>query len=216
MKKQRSRHCSAHRLLRTRLAHEAAKWIVDNGLHDYSIARRKIAKRHKIKDPVLLPRDFEMIDALLQYRRLFSRPEDDIALHRQRTAALEAMLFFEPFHPRLVGPVLEKTAAPHTPIELHLHTNDADAVQRFLEDNHISARLGSQYIYLGRSQRQNVLVWHLCANGWTFHIVVLPEAALRHAPLSTDERRPITRASTRQLSALLAQSEGNQTHQPAN
>ena len=214
MKKQRNRPCAAQ-WLRIRLAQEAAKWIVDNGLHDYSLARRKIAKSHKIKNPAQLPRDLEIIDALRQYRRIFSRPEDDIALHHQRTAALEAMLFFEAFYPRLVGPVLEKTAAPHVPIELHLHTNDADAVQRFLEDNHIPARLRSQHIYLSRAQRQNVLVWQLWANGWAFDIVVLPETALHHAPFSTDAQRPISRASTRQLSALLAESEDNHPHLPA-
>ena len=207
----RNHHSSSshQRLLRTRLAHEAARWIVASSLHDYPLARRKIARRHGIRNPADLPHDDEILAALVQHQRVFSRAEDRRAVQRLRAAARDAMQFFKHFHPRLVGPVRDGTAHARTPIELHVHTDDTDAVQHFLEENAIKARLRSHRIYLTRARPLDILVWHFQMDDMAFHVAVLPDAALRQAPLSPDGRRPMARASMRQMSDLFACSPDN-------
>ena len=64
----------------------------------------KAAARLGVRDPSALPGGEEIRAALMDRRRLFQPEAGAALLHRQRAAALEAMVFFEEFHPRLVGP----------------------------------------------------------------------------------------------------------------
>ena len=123
---------------RHRLAHEAARLIAEGGLRDYQQAKLKAAQRLGILDDASLPRNREIEDALREYQRLF-QPDTIDALRSRREAALRAMEFFQPFDPRLVGPVLEGTADARSPVALQVYSDDADAVARFLEQHGIPA-----------------------------------------------------------------------------
>lgn len=189
---------------RLRLAHEAARLMAEGGFGDYHQAKLKAAERLGIRDDASLPRNSEIDQALREYQRLFQRDAQADALRARREAALHALEFFHAFSPRLVGRVLDGTADMHTPVALHLHADDADAVALFLTDADIPAEAGSRRVRLDRLREHDAPAWTFHADGLAFELVVLPLDAVRQAPLSGIDERPMSRASANQLRLLLA------------
>jgi hypothetical protein len=189
---------------RRRLAHEAARLIAESGIGDYQLAKRKAASRLGIHDDASLPRNHEVQAALREYQRLFAGPDHAALLRRLRQAALQAMDFFAAFSPRLVGPVLDGTADARSPVQLHLHSDDQEAVARFLDDQRIPADARVRRLRMDRQRNAEVTVWGFAADGVHFELAVLPRQALRQAPLSPVDQQPVARASASQLERLLA------------
>ncbi|HET7125479.1 MAG TPA: hypothetical protein VFI26_00060 [Lysobacter sp.] len=192
---------------RTRLAQEAARLMAVGGVRDFHQAKLKAAERLGIHDDASLPRNREIEDALREYQRLFQGDATADALQQRREAALHALDFFAGFDPRLVGPVLEGTADANTPIALHLYSDDAGAVARCLDDSGIPAEARGRRVRLDRERDFDAEVWVFAADGLAFDLTVLPGDALRQAPLSPIDEKPMRRASAAQLRALLAEAE---------
>lgn len=188
---------------RQRLAQEAARLIAEGGSRDYQQAKLKAALRLGIADEASLPRNREIDEALRQYQRLF-QPDNASALHQRREAALLALEFFAVFEPRLVGPVLDGTADARSAVTLHLHSDDADAASRFLEQHGIPAEVRSRRLRLDRERSAEFPVWLFSADDIAFDLTVLPHDVLRQAPLSALDQKPLRRASAVQLRQLLA------------
>jgi hypothetical protein len=192
---------------RARLAHEAARLIAESGIRDFHQAKLKAAQRLGIHDDASLPRNREIEDALREYQRLFQSDSQSGELRRRREAALRALDFFAPFDARLVGPVLDGTADANSPVHLQLYTDDAEAVPRFLDEHRIPAETRSRRIRLDRERALDCPVWLFSAEELSFDLTVLPHAALRQAPLSNVDEKPMRRASAAQLRALLVEEE---------
>ena len=190
---------------RQRLAHEAARLMVEGGMRDYHQAKLKAARRLGIHDDASLPRNSEVEEALRQYQRLFAGDAHHAAVAVRRQAALHALEFFAAFHPRLVGPVLEGTADANSPVQLHLHSDDADAIARFLDEHRIPAELRDRRIRLDRERELQVCAWVFGADDLVIDATVLPYDAVRQAPLSAVDERPMKRASITQVRELVAQ-----------
>jgi hypothetical protein len=192
---------------RRRLAHEAARLMVEGGIRDFHQAKLKAASRLGIHDDASLPRNREIEDALREYQRLFAGESHAAGLRARREAASRALAFFESFSPRLIGAVLDGTADANSPVHLHLHSDDPDAVARFLEDHRIPAESRSRRLRMDRERNADLPVWIFSAEDLTFDITVLPHDALRQAPLSNIDEKPMKRASATQLRQLLAEEE---------
>lgn len=216
---------------RYRLAREAARLMAESGVRDFHQAKRKAAERLGIHDDASLPRNREIEEALREYQRLFQGglSQDDgqgdaspvsgpaagarplaqgggqqAALRRRREAALRALEFFAGFDPRLVGPVLDGTADAYSAVQLHLHCDDADAVAHFLDEHRIPAESRSRRLRLDRERSLDCPVWLFSAEDVGFDLTVLPHQALRQAPLSPVDERPMRRAGAGQLRMLIA------------
>ncbi len=192
---------------RRRLAHEAARLMAEGGIRDFHQAKLKAAHRLGIHDDASLPRNREIEDALREYQRLFLGDSLAIGLRTRREAALRALEFFSAFDPRLVGPVLDGTADPNSPVMLQLYTDDADAVPRFLEEHRMPAEARSRHVRLDRERGDVFPVWLFSAEELTFDLTVLPADVLRQAPLSSVDEKPMKRASASQLRQMLAEDE---------
>jgi hypothetical protein len=192
---------------RHRLAHEAARLMAESGIRDFHQAKLKAADRLGIHDDASLPRNREIEDALREYQRLFLGDAQAADLRIRREAALRALEFFAEFDPRLVGPVLDGTADGHSPVALQLHTDDADAVPRFLDDAGIPAESRGRRLRLDRLREGDFPVWLFSAEDLAFDLTILPADALRQAPLSGIDEKPMKRASAGQLRQLLAEDE---------
>ncbi len=117
------------------------------------------------------------------------------------------MRFFRHFEPRLVGPVLEGTADAHSPVALHLHADDADALARFFDEHDIPAQPRSRRVRLDRHRDAEFPVWVFSADDVPFDITVLPLDVLRQAPLSPVDEKPMRRASASQLRQVLVEAQ---------
>ncbi|AWV08375.1 hypothetical protein [Marilutibacter maris] len=205
-------HAHVHAQTRTRerrrrLAHEAARLMAEGGMRDYHQAKLKAAQRLGIFDDASLPRNREIEEALREYQRLFSGANHGEALRVRREAALRALGFLEPFSPRLVGPVLEGTADANSAVQLHAYSDDAEAVMRFLDEHGIPAESRMRRLRLDPERSADLPVWVFGAEDLSFDVTVLPLDALRQAPLSNVDGRPMKRASATQLQQLLANEE---------
>ena len=192
---------------RRRVAHEAARLMAESGIRDFHQAKRKAAERLGIHDDASLPRNRENEDALREYQRLFQGDAQAAGLRARRDAALRALEFFAGFDARLVGPVLDGTADRYSPVALHLYTDDADAVARYLDQHLIPAESRSRRIRFDRERADDVPVWVFSAEELTFDLTVLPSDALRQSPLSSIDEKPMKRASLSQLRELIAEDE---------
>ena len=205
-------HAHTHAETRTRerrlqVAHAAARLMAEGGIRDYHQAKLKAAQRLGIHDDASLPRNREIEDALREYQRLFLGDDQVTGVRHRREAALPALEFFREFQPRLVGPVLEGTADAHAPVGLHLHSDDPEAVSRWLAEHRIPAEARSRRLRLDRQRDHDAPVWLFTAEDLSFDLTVLPLDCLRQAPLSGIDERPQRRASAAQLRALLTESE---------
>lgn len=185
---------------RQRIAQEAARLIRESGIHDLDHARRKAAMRLGIHDESRWPRQALVEVALREQQRLFDAGSQPDELRQRRESALQAMQFLHGFKPRLTGAVLAGTADANSPVTLHLHCDDADAVQRFLHEQRIPAEARTRNVRIGaHASLQRVPAWEFAADGIAFELLVLPESALRNPPLSGEDGKPLPRASLAQL-----------------
>ena len=201
-------HAQIHAQTRTRerrerLAHEAARLMAEAGIRDYQLAKRKAAQRLGIHDDASLPRNVEIEEALRSWQRLFRGEDQPAALASLRRAALDALEFFAPYAPRLVGPVLEGSADADCAVALHLHSDAPADVDEFLRSHGIPAQARQRRVRLDRERSAEVDVWLFMADRIAFDVAVLPSSALRQAPLSAVDGRPMARASASQLRRLL-------------
>ena len=192
---------------RSRLAHEAARQMAEGGFRDFHQAKLKAAARLGIHDDASLPRNREIEDALREYQRIFLGEGQARALRQRREAATRALQFLQEFEPRLVGPVLEGTADATSPVQLHAYSDDAEAVARFLDGHGVPAEPRSRRLRLDRERSADLPVWLFSAEDLAFEVTVLPLHALRQAPLSSMDEKPVRRASLAQLRQLLAAEE---------
>ena len=186
------------------IAQEAARLLRESGFHDLEHARRKAAARLGIHDEALWPRLAQVEAALREQQRLFDAGAQPDALRQRRESAVQSMQFLHAFKPRLTGAVLAGTANANSPVVLHLHCDDADAVPRFLHEQRIPAEAGTRRLRMGaHAMPQPVPAWVFSADGIGFELLVLSEDALRNPPLAGDDGKPLPRAGLAQVQRLL-------------
>lgn len=196
------------------LAELAARWMSEHALDDPLLAlRRVLARQPHPPDRRQWPKADEILNALRDHQRLFRAAPQARQLHQRRLAASQAMDFFSRWQPRLIGPVLDGTADAHSPVQLHLHTDQVEALLGQMVEQGIEYRIGERRLLLGSDSPVAVPHARFEADGIEFELWLLPRQAERQPPRTADGH-PIPRASLSQLRALLELHSGN-TDQPS-
>ena len=188
---------------RRQVACEAAKLMVENGIRDYQLAKRKAAGRLGVGNSRDLPRNDEIEREREAYQRLFGDDEHAQHVVALRRRALEAMRLLERFDPRLVGPVLNGTADWHSEICLHLFSDPPEAVAMFLLDRRIAFDQGEARIRFQANTHERLPAFVLTAGEAPVELVVFSARARRRAPLSPVDGRPMRRAKLAEVTALV-------------
>ncbi len=195
--------------VRTLIAQEAARIILDEGLEDFRAAKRKAAERIGVPNTRNLPRNSEIEHAVLDRQRLFSTDAERDRLQALRQAAVQAMRLFERFRPRLVGSVLKGTAHAHSDVNLHLFAASVEDVTFMLMDAGIPFRNGERRLRQGEGY-QFLPTLRFMAGDVEIEAVVFPEDGIRQAPPSPVDGRPMQRASITEVERLLAEEVGGE------
>ncbi len=132
-----------------KLAQEAARIIVSEGVHDYQRAKCKARERLHALQGVALPSNVEIESAIRSFTRTFL-PGHERVLRNMRCTALTVMNWLTPYHPYLTGPVLEGTAGAETPISLHVSCDCTEEVLTLLQRRGMAVRLADRHF---RQQR---------------------------------------------------------------
>ena len=114
---------------RLRVAQLAARLIVEHGLTDWTLARRKAARQLMLPDTTAMPSNDEIEVALAEHHSLFGGEAHEASLQAMRSHALDWMQRLAAWHPLLVGGVAAGWATEHSDIRLELEADDPKAVE---------------------------------------------------------------------------------------
>lgn len=195
---------SGARSARSGIAQAAARLLVEGLADDFGSAKRKAAAQLGLRDERVLPDNRAVQAAIVEYQRLFEGDELAARIEHLRREALAAMRVLEGFEPRLVGPVLYGTPFEHSPVTLHLYTDEVEACARFLLGRRIPFRQGERALRLNQRESEVYPVFEVAMEGADFELVVMPCARLAHPPLCPLDGAPYRRMGMAELEALLA------------
>jgi len=178
--------------------------MIEHGIGDFGLAKRKAAERLSVSSFGALPSNAQIEACLAERQRIFE-PEGHVhRLRKLRELALSVMRQLQAFEPRLTGPVLSGTATATSRIELHVFAGNAESVADTLERHgHRLTNCAPRYRFGGGRQVQ-IPAYRFRSDGGLVLTPVFPENGLREAPLSSVDRRPMVRAAWREVEALLA------------
>lgn len=188
---------------RAAIAEEAARLMLEHGLPDYRAAKARALERLGLGSNAPLPGNDEIEAALAVRQRIFRRDTQDGLIERLRRDALEVMNGLEAFQPRLVGAVLSGSATDHSAIDLHLFADAPEVVADCLD----MLGYGYKSIQLRhrwrRGETEQLPGYRVFAGDNECLISVFPTRKRGHAPLSPVDGKPMKRAGSRDVAALL-------------
>ena len=126
-----------HDLQRTRIASAAARLMAEDGIGDFTFAKRKAARSLGLPDTAHLPDNAEVEAELRTYQRLFHDEEQTARITELRRKAVEMMAITQQFNPYLTGSVLDGSAGRYAEIDIQLFADSAKDVEIFLLNQQI-------------------------------------------------------------------------------
>lgn len=178
--------------------------MVEHGIQDFSLAKRKAAERLGVPSrAAALPSNGEIQERLVERQRLFEPATLDLRLAKLRSVATNVMQLLEGFRPKLVGAVLDGTATSSSPIELHVFSDAPEDVAAALADQGFRLRDSQRRYRFGRESSEQIPGYDLVVDDEELRVMVFPERGSSHPPLSPVDGKPMRRASRTAVLALL-------------
>ncbi len=185
------------------VAQEAARIIVNHGVRDYRLAKRKAAERLGLTGRGSLPGNAEVESAIAQHHKLFGGANHAELLKGLRLSALGAMELLASFAPRLVGPVLTGTADENSSVNLHVFADNAEAVAAQLTALDIPYRPYERRLKSRRDQTESFPGFEFRHAAANVQATVFPFDGIRQAPLSPIDGKPMSRADEARVRGLV-------------
>lgn len=123
--------------LRQLIAQQAARMMAEDGISDFSYAKKKAGRQLGAIDYNTLPSNAEVEEELKLYNALYLSDEQPKNLRDLRSNALFTMQMLERFNPHLTGAVLDGTAGLLTETHIHLFADSIKDVEMFLLNQQI-------------------------------------------------------------------------------
>jgi hypothetical protein len=190
--------------LREQLAQEAARLMMESGIEDFGLAKRKAADRLGVRGAGALPSNAQIQQCLAERQRIFEPAAHEDRRSALRRAAAEIMAELAPFRPRLVGAVLAGTPTINSTIELHVFADEPEAVRALLEQRGTAVRDTQRRFRFGGQKTAQVPGFAFAYGAEVVEVSVFAHNGEREAPLSPVDQRPMRRAGRADVLALLA------------
>lgn len=178
--------------------------MIEHGIADFGLAKRKAAERFAVRSLSALPTNAEIEQCLAERQRIFEPLTHAARIDDLRRAAAEVMDLLAAFEPRLAGPVLAGTATINTAIELHVFSATPEAVADTLAQSGVSIGTCERRVRYGGGEVKVVPGFTFALGVERVVVLVFGENGVREAPLSPVDGRPMQRASRARLARLLA------------
>jgi hypothetical protein len=190
--------------LRLELAEEAARLMVEHGIQDFALAKRKACERLNVRAGAgALPSNAQIQERVVERQRLFEPDGRDERLAKLRSVATAVMEALEPFRPKLVGAVLDGTATLSSAIELHAFSDAPEAVAAALEVQGFRLYDSQRRYRFSREVTEQIPGYELVVDDEEVQVMVFAERGSNHAPLSPIDGKPMRRASRSAVVAML-------------
>ena len=128
---------------RAELANAAARLMVEHGITDLHLAKRKAVRQLSLPESQPLPSNEEVQTALREYQAIFVGDEQQQHLRFLREVAVDLMHQLSDFRPYLTGSVLDGTAGEFSSIDLLLFADSAKDVEIFLLNEQLAFHHGT-------------------------------------------------------------------------
>ena len=198
----RSRNNSHESQVRQQVANEAARVMIDGGIRDYGLAKRKALERLHLPRGTPLPRNQDVEAALLAHHRLFGGAERVSLLKRLREAALDAMHELRQFKPRLVGEVLSGLVDGNSSVTLHLFADSAEEVAWALMERGIDHRNSEHLLRMSTGEVERIPGFSFIAGDVPMQLLVFSGRSRRHTPINNVDGHAMPRASLSRVRSL--------------
>jgi hypothetical protein len=191
--------------VRARVAEEAARIMIEQGVRDFALAKRKAAERLRLSTRGVLPSNAMIEERLAERQRIFEAEGHSDRLAEKRRLALQVMDALAMFDPRLVGTVLNGTATLNCAVELHAFSDEAELVAAQLAMSGWDVRPVERRSRRNRSETIRVPAYRFAIGAHELLVEVHPTDGIRQAPLSPVDQRPMRRANAKVVLALLTE-----------
>ena len=188
---------------RSQIAREAPRLMLEGGMRDFQLAKRKAASRLGVFDRGEMPTNLEIEEALSDYQRLFRADSQPRKLTELRRSAFNAMVFLLEYEPRLVGSVLGGTADEHSVVELHLYSDAPEEIGLFLDSKGVPYELGEKRLRIGPDDTRLYPAFGFFAGESPIELTVLPWRMHRRPPISPVTGKAMARAGVDKVRKLL-------------
>ena len=192
--------------LRHELAQEAGRILLDEGVRDFGLAKRKAAEHLGVDARHDMPANIEIQDAALERSRLFATDESRQAYRDRLAAALQVMQRLSHLEPRLVGPLLTGMIERFPVINLHGFAETVEEVLIDLADRGIHCETGERRYRSrqGREQRVPFIAFR-GPDDTEVELTIFPLDGIRQAPPSPVDGKPMARAGAGEVERLLTE-----------
>ncbi|MGD2168492.1 MAG: hypothetical protein PVF63_10325 [Gammaproteobacteria bacterium] len=191
--------------VRARVAEEAARIMIEQGIRDFAQAKRKAAERLRLSSRGVLPSNAMIEERLAARQRIFESEDHHSRVAAKRQLALEVMDVLADFQPRLVGTVLNGTATLNCAVELHAFSDEPELVSAELARSGWETRSVERRSRRSRSETVRVPAYRFVIDTHDLVVEVHPCDGIRQAPLSPIDQRPMRRAARKTVEELLAE-----------
>lgn len=189
--------------LRSAVAEEAARLMAEHGIQDFLVAKKKAAERYGVDEGSVLPKNTEIEAALVARQRLFGPQQHQHSLDGLRRTAIDAMVLLRKFEPRLVGSVLSGSATEYADIQLHVFSDNPEAVFLHLMDNRFDYEVLERRLKMQTDRQVAVPAVRFAMGEDTVEAFVFPRDGIRQAPVSPVDGKPMRRAAIPEVESLL-------------
>jgi hypothetical protein len=190
-------------LMRSQIAHTAAKLMAEDGVQDYANAKQKAARQLGAEDTQSLPDNKEIDDALREYQSIFKSDSQPEILRTLRKRAVTLMRELQEFNPYLVGSVLVGTATEHSDINLQLFCDSVKDVEIYFINQNRDYKSGFKRNRLG-DKTVEIPTFTLDVENTQATLSVYDTDDLRIVQKFKADGRVMERAKLAQVEALLA------------
>ena len=181
---------------RASICDTAARLIAEEGISDYSQAKRKALRQLGLPESTPLPSNAEVEAALREWQAVFQDEEQIERVEHLRRKAAELMEILQEFRPYLTGSVLDGTAGRYAEIDLQLFADSAKEIEIFLLNR------GIPYSHATPRNDRAEAVLVVESEDAVANLVVYPTLDERITPKGRDGR-PRERARLTAVQALL-------------
>ena len=186
----------------SRVVHEAARIICEDGLSDYRLAKQKAVERLGLGFGTPLPSNADIQTAVIQYQRLFGGRAYADRLAQLRRTAVQAMRLLADYQPRLVGAVATGATTDAHHVQLHCFADKPEQIDVLLESRGLKYEVSERRYRYADGQVGDVPVLSFMAADVGVDVAVFPERGLRAAPLSPADGQAFKRLDLEAAAAL--------------
>lgn len=191
---------------RSRVVHEAARIICEDGLSDYRLAKQKAVERLGLGFGTPLPSNADIQIAVIQYQRLFGGRAYAKRLTQLRRTAVQAMRMLADYQPRLVGAVATGATTDNHHVQLHCFADKPESIDWLLESRGLRYEVGERRYRYAAGAVGDVPVLTFMADDVGVDVAIFPERGMRDVPLSPADGQAFKRLDLAAAEALAEES----------